>query len=100
MAERSDGHGARKTASQRGRNAPRTEARGRRSAGDRKGRIDRGRQPDRKNRSDKEAAPRPKRPAVPEDVTGMELDPAVRRELGSLTKEVAERVARHLVAAG
>lgn len=39
-------------------------------------------------------------PEVPEDITGLELDPAVRRELGTLAKPVADRVARHLVAAG
>lgn len=39
-------------------------------------------------------------PDVPEEITGHELDPAVRRELGTLAKPTAVRVARHLVAAG
>jgi len=38
-------------------------------------------------------------PPIDEDVTGDELDPAVRRELDSLTKGHAEFVARHLVMA-
>lgn len=37
---------------------------------------------------------------MPEEVTGRELDPAVRRELGTLPKAAAERVSRHLVMAG
>ncbi|MGL5931154.1 MAG: tetratricopeptide repeat protein [Dermatophilaceae bacterium] len=36
-------------------------------------------------------------PSVPEDVTGRELDPEVRRQLRTLSKENAEGVARHLV---
>ncbi|MDQ4084843.1 MAG: tetratricopeptide repeat protein, partial [Actinomycetota bacterium] len=39
-------------------------------------------------------------PPLPEDITGRELDPAVRRELRSLPDRLATRVARHLVAAG
>lgn len=39
-------------------------------------------------------------PEIPEDVTGRELDPSVRRELGTLPKAAAARVARHLVMAG
>ena len=37
---------------------------------------------------------------MPEDVTGLELETAVRRELGTLPKPTADRVAKHLVAAG
>jgi hypothetical protein len=39
-------------------------------------------------------------PAIPEDITGLELDSTVRAELGTLSRPAAERVARHLVAAG
>jgi len=48
------------------------------------------------------AARRPRRvePALPDDVTGFELDRAVRAELGSLAKLNADAVARHLVMAG
>jgi tetratricopeptide (TPR) repeat protein len=38
--------------------------------------------------------------AVPEDVDARELDPDVRRELRSLTRETADLVARHLVMTG
>ncbi|MEQ4210058.1 hypothetical protein [Actinopolymorpha sp. B9G3] len=37
---------------------------------------------------------------MPDGITGLELDSAVRSELGTLTRPAAERVARHLVAAG
>ena len=37
---------------------------------------------------------------VPEDVDPSDLDPVVRRDLRSLTKEAADRVAGHLVVAG
>ena len=51
-----------------------------------------------------EAGPdrRPRRvePPLPDDVTGHELDRAVRAELGSLAKLNADAVARHLVMAG
>jgi len=39
-------------------------------------------------------------PPLPDDVTGRELDPAVRQQLRSLPERLATRVARHLVAAG
>lgn len=39
-------------------------------------------------------------PALPQDVDPRDLDPEVRGELRSLTKPIAERVARHLIAAG
>jgi tetratricopeptide (TPR) repeat protein len=41
-----------------------------------------------------------KAPAIPDDVTGLELESSVRRELGTLPKPTADRVARHLVVAG
>lgn len=44
--------------------------------------------------------PRRVEPALPDDVTGRELDRAVRAELGSLAKLNADAVARHLVMAG
>lgn len=39
-------------------------------------------------------------PPIPDDITGRELDKAARSELRGLSKENAERVSRHLVAAG
>lgn len=77
---------------------------------DQRGQSDRRGQPDRRGGSDEHArsestytgrrADRANEPAVPQDVDPAELDPQVRAELRSLTKPVAERVARHLVAAG
>lgn len=51
----------------------------------------------RPSRPEREAAPRPQDPPLPADVTGEELDAGVRRDLRSLSKEGAEKVARHLV---
>ncbi|PXY19712.1 hypothetical protein BAY60_31565 [Prauserella muralis] len=39
-------------------------------------------------------------PELPEDVQYSDLDPEARRELRSLPKDLAERIGRHLVAAG
>ncbi len=39
-------------------------------------------------------------PQVPDDVSGAELDPQVRRALAGLPDSLADRVARHLVVAG
>ena len=39
-------------------------------------------------------------PPLPEDVSGAELDPAVRAQLKGLPEKLAARVARHLAAAG
>src|SRR5262249_11529683 len=39
-------------------------------------------------------------PSIPDDVTADQLDPAVRRELGTLARPVADQVARRLVMAG
>ncbi len=44
-------------------------------------------------------ADRPFEPRIPEGVTGRELDKPLREELRGLSKETAERVAQHLVAA-
>lgn len=50
------------------------------------------------------AGPRPRRgpvdPALPDDVTGRELDPEARAALRSLSRDAATSVARHLVMAG
>jgi tetratricopeptide (TPR) repeat protein len=43
---------------------------------------------------------RPRGPQIPEDVTGRELDPEVRQELLSLTRDTGRQVARHLVMTG
>lgn len=61
--------------------------------------------PDRSDRSerlrrDQDRRPRRVEPPLPDDVTGDELDRAVRAELSSLAKLNAEAVARHLVMAG
>lgn len=45
-------------------------------------------------------AEEPSGPVVPDGITGRELDPEVRRQLGTLARPVADRVAKHLVAAG
>jgi tetratricopeptide (TPR) repeat protein len=45
-------------------------------------------------------APRPVEPALPEDVTPDLLDQEVRRDLRGLPKDLADNVARHLVAVG
>jgi tetratricopeptide (TPR) repeat protein len=55
--------------------------------------------PDRIER-ERERAPRDSGPELPEDVVADDLDGEVRAELRSLAKPTAERVARHLVAAG
>src|SRR3990170_127804 len=57
---------------------------------------------DRDARPGRGAARPPRRvePALPDDVTGAELDRAVRAELASLAKLNAEAVSRHLVMAG
>ena len=46
------------------------------------------------------SSPRRVEPALPDDVTGRELDRAVRAELTSLASQNAEAVSRHLVMAG
>uniref|UniRef100_UPI001885E3FA tetratricopeptide repeat protein n=1 Tax=Ornithinicoccus halotolerans TaxID=1748220 RepID=UPI001885E3FA len=47
-----------------------------------------------------ERRPRPPEPALDEDIVASDLDPAVRRELRTLSKDNADTVARHLVATG
>lgn len=49
---------------------------------------------------DDRARPRRIEPDLPDDVTGDELDPEVRRDLSALSKDNAAAVARHLVMAG
>ncbi|MDN5686956.1 MAG: hypothetical protein L0G94_09850 [Brachybacterium sp.] len=72
---------------------------------DRTDRDDRGRpggRPEerRSSRPGQEArADRPFEPRIPEGVTGRELDKELREELRGLSKETADRVAQHLVAA-
>jgi tetratricopeptide (TPR) repeat protein len=57
-----------------------------------------------RSRSEQRRPNRPREPAddppIPADITGRELEPAVRRELAGLSPERAELVARHLVVAG
>lgn len=90
--------------------------------GDRSRREDRPRQGDRSRQGDRRGRPvdtredknfeqknsRPpqyarddfRAPPIPDDITGRELDKAARSELRGLSKENAERVSQHLVAAG
>ena len=58
--------------------------------------------PRRERQPDGTGSHRPRRvePVLPDDVTGKELDRAVRAELGSLASLNAEAVSRHLVMAG
>ncbi len=51
-------------------------------------------------RRHQDAAPRPVEPALPDDVTPELLDQQVRRDLRGLPKDLADTVARHLVAVG
>lgn len=54
---------------------------------------------DRRRRAER-GRPTPAAPPIPDDITGRELEPSVRRELRGLPPERATAVARHLVAAG
>lgn len=74
-----------------GRGVPRSGAP--RSAGPRGGGRDRDRDRDRNTRG----TVRPDEPAIPDDVSAADLDPEVRRDLLSLDKTNAEKVARHLI---
>ncbi|MFC5139747.1 hypothetical protein ACFPK1_16015 [Actinomycetospora rhizophila] len=47
-----------------------------------------------------DAAPRPTAPPLPDDITADLLDPEARRDLRGLPKDLADIVARHLVAVG
>ncbi|HEY2194765.1 MAG TPA: hypothetical protein VGH76_21060 [Actinomycetospora sp.] len=51
-------------------------------------------------RRHQDAVPRPVEPALPDDVTPDLLDQEVRRDLRGLPKDLADNVARHLVAVG
>lgn len=103
--DRGDRRGSR-SAPAGGRSGPH---RGGRDAGadrrDRSARDDRGRpssRPEerRSSRPGQEArADRPFEPRIPEGITGRELDKELREELRGLSKETADRVAQHLVAA-
>lgn len=50
-------------------------------------------------RSDREWVERPTAPRIPDDIAAEDLDPGVLNELRTLPDELAEKVARHLVAA-
>jgi len=85
-----------------GRSQPRRDGRPDRRRTDRGPESRRGRD-DRKPAGDQPRTTAQKRydgPPLPDDVTGRELDPAVRQQLRSLPERLATRVARHLVAAG
>lgn len=61
-------------------------------------RDDRGRDDRERGGGERSSRPsRPVEPALPEDVTGRELDQDVRRDLGALAADNATAVARHLV---
>lgn len=49
---------------------------------------------------DRDEAPKHDDPILPDEITGEELDPDARAELRTLPKDLASRVARHLVQAG
>lgn len=81
----------------------------RRSYGDRPSRPEREQKPWRPGDAQVERSTRPgqarraewiEEPRIPEGITGRELERDAREELRSLSKETAERVAQHLVAAG
>jgi tetratricopeptide (TPR) repeat protein len=59
----------------------------------------RGDRPDRRGPRAARNGPGAAEPAVPDEITGNELDREVRAELRTLPRELAEQVARHLVAA-
>jgi tetratricopeptide (TPR) repeat protein len=67
--------------------------------GDRRGNRQSGR-PDRQPSARQRDTGQPAAPPIPDDIQATDLDPDVRRDLVSLPKELADRVARHLVAAG
>jgi tetratricopeptide (TPR) repeat protein len=72
---------------------------GRGQQGDRSGRGGQ-RRPQRTGEERRPTTPRRVEPALPDDVTGLELDRAVRAELSSLASLNAQAVSRHLVMAG
>lgn len=83
----------------RGNNGRRPDRRGRDQRGGRGGYrrdAERRRRADRRER-DARQKPQPARPPIPEDVTGEELDKAVRQELRSLPRTLATDVAKNLV---
>ena len=85
-----------------GRSQPRREGRPDRSGGHGQKRRPE-RRDDRKQAGEQPRSEEQRRydgPPLPDDITGRELDPAVRHQLRSLPDRLATRVARHLVAAG
>lgn len=105
--------GPRRRSDQRDSGGPRAGGRGKppprqggfRGRDDRSGkRDDRSRDPrqqrDRPNDDAKRAKPKDPTPALPDGAEHSALDPEIRRDLGSLPKQLAEQVGAHLVAAG
>jgi hypothetical protein len=101
--DRSGGSAGRRDDRSRG-----ADRRGPRGADDRRDRRVTGAEPDdRRSRAEdrpirrhQDALPRPVEPALPDEVTPELLDQEVRRDLRGLPKDLADIVARHLVAAG
>ena len=92
MADRSGGGDARRGNYRKGRPGDRQgrQSTGRRDGGPQRGRRDGG----------SKSPGQPPVPTIPDDIQATDLDSDVRRDLVSLPKELADLVARHIVAAG
>ena len=103
MTQPDDRSGDRRPRADRGgRKPPPSRGSGSSSRGQQGNRSGRGgeRRPERPGAERRPTTPRRVEPALPDDVTGAELDRAVRAELSSLASLNAEAVSRHLVMAG
>lgn len=103
MTQPDDRSGDRRSRADRGgRKPPPSRGRGSSSSGQQGNRSGRGgeRPPERPGAERRPTTPRRVEPALPDDVTGAELDRAVRAELSSLASLNAQAVSRHLVMAG
>ena len=103
MTQPDDRSGDRRPPADRGgRKPPPSRGSGSSSRGQQGNRSGRGgeRRPERPGAERRPTTPRRVEPALPDDVTGAELDRAVRAELSSLASLNAEAVSRHLVMAG
>ncbi len=94
---RAPSHGAPGSGRKGERDRPQGRARDDRARGQGGGRRD---EPDREVRRHQDTAPRPVEPPLREEITPELLDPEVRRDLRGLPKDLADSVARHLVAIG
>jgi tetratricopeptide (TPR) repeat protein len=76
------------------------QRRGQRSSAPARSGPNRARRAQPEHNGDRDNAPRPAGPPIPDDVEARQLSPEVRRELSTLDKNTADTIARHLVAAG